>query len=346
MKYLLYLTILTLGLAACSSSNKYYPTQSFSAEKLPVAPDYTKLENWAAHPDKEDAADRVPSDAPVGTTNNQSTAKADVFFVYPTIYDGTEKYHTEWNADIKDTVLNQKINETTIQHQSSVFNGVGRIFSPRYRQAHLNVYYETANKEDAKAAFEIAYQDVKAAFMHYLKNANEGRPLIIASHSQGTNHTERLIKEMVDKEPLREQFVVAYLVGMPIQKDVFENIPVCETPEQTGCYCTWNAYAKDHYPESWEKDLKNATVTNPINWLTDESYASYDDNQGGVLGKFNYKPKLSDAQIKDGMVWIGTPKVPGAALLRTKRWHYAEYNLFYFNIRSNVEQRLNAFLKE
>jgi hypothetical protein len=46
------------------------------------------------------------------------------------------------------------------------------------------------------------------------------------------------------------------------------------------------------------------------------------------------------------MVWIGKPNVFGSFLLRTKRWHYAEYNLFYLNIRENAQARVKAFLKK
>ncbi len=50
------------------------------------------------------------------------------------------------------------------------------------------------NTPDTDSAFEIAYADVKAAFEFYLKIYNNYRPIIIASHSQGTKHTGRLLK--------------------------------------------------------------------------------------------------------------------------------------------------------
>ena len=74
--------------------------------------------------------------------------------------------------------------------------------------------------------------------------------------------------------------------------------------------------------------------------------ADYLDNKGGVLSKFKVKENLSDAQVKDGMVWIGHPKVFGSIFLPTKRWHYAEYNLFYLNIRENAQLRAKTFLEK
>ncbi len=41
-------------------------------------------------------------------------------------------------------------------------------------------------------AFDLAYEDLKTAFENYLKHYNKGRPIIIASHSQGSLHALRL----------------------------------------------------------------------------------------------------------------------------------------------------------
>ncbi len=343
MKYPFFLLFSILIFQACSvATNTYKPIGNFQPNQF-TAPDYNQLEYWAAHPDKRDNADSLPA---TFLTDEQSTSEVDVFFVYPTIYTGTQKTQTNWNSDVNDEAFNQKVDNSTILHQASVFNGTGKIYAPRYRQAHINVYYEKERRQDAEKAFELAYQDVKRAFDFYLKNYNNGRPIVIASHSQGTNHTERLLKEYFDGKDLQKQLIAAYLVGMPIIADSFQNIKPCETPEQTGCFCTWNAYSKDHYPKKWEDDLKYAVATNPLIWTTKGTYADYLDNKGGVLSKFKVKENLSDAQVKDGMVWIGHPKVFGSIFLPTKRWHYAEYNLFYLNIRENAQLRAKTFLEK
>jgi hypothetical protein len=36
---------------------------------------------------------------------------------------------------------------------------------------------------------------VKDAFEYYLKNYNNGRPIIIAGHSQGSGHGARILKD-------------------------------------------------------------------------------------------------------------------------------------------------------
>ena len=57
-----------------------------------------------------------------------------------------------------------------------------------------------------------------------MKNYNNGRPFIIAGHSQGTLHGGKLIKEEIEGTDLMQQFVTAYLVGMPVPENYFKEI--------------------------------------------------------------------------------------------------------------------------
>ena len=60
----------------------------------------------------------------------------------------------------------------------------------------------------AEGALDQAYEDVLAAFDYFLANFNDGRPIIIASHSQGTVHGARLLADRFDNNPnLRNQLV-------------------------------------------------------------------------------------------------------------------------------------------
>ena len=111
-----------------------------------------------------------------------------------------------WNADIDDVALNKKTDNTTILYQASVFNEDCRVFAPRYRQANFNAFF-TNNKVVTDKAFELAYEDIKTAFEYYLEHYNQGRPIIIASHSQGTLHAGRLLKEYFEGKPLQKKFI-------------------------------------------------------------------------------------------------------------------------------------------
>lgn len=303
-------------------------------------PDYAKLEYWAAHPDKVDPADRVP-DSSLKLDGGRSNV--DVFFVYPTTYT-KGKPKGKWNASLEDEDLRMKTDSGTILHQASIFNGSGRVFAPYYRQAHLHAYF-TKEKMKAKSAFDVAYEDVKKAFIYYLENYSEDRPIILAAHSQGTNHATRLLEEFFEQDKiLRGRLVVAYLVGMPIAKNKFENIPVCETAQQLNCFCSWRTYKKGHIPK---KRIVGDTiaVTNPLTWTTGSEKIEKSKNKGSVLKKFEngLLPNLVGAQVNQGILWVDKPKFPGSFLLINKNYHIADYNLFYLNVRENSILRTTSY---
>jgi DUF3089 family protein len=305
-------------------------------------PDYSDPENWAALPNRTDSADQTPHPDLVDL---QQSTEVDIFFLHPTTYLG-KKGENQWNAPIDDDKLNQKTDESSIKNQASIFNGAGRVYAPRYRQAHYENYF-TKDTINAKKAFHLAYLDTKAAFEYYLEHYNNGRPIIIAAHSQGTTHAATLLKDFFDGKPLQNQLVAAYLVGMPISTDYFKHIKVCETPEETGCFCSWRTWKKNHLPKSHNEEI-NIGVTNPLNWKTDSSYAPKKLNEGSVLRKFekSFYPGITDAKVIDGVLWITKPKFPGSFLVWFKNYHIADYNLFYVNVRKNAQLRATTFLNQ
>ncbi len=307
------------------------------------APDYSDLSYWAAHPDKDDPSDRTPGASVSHLSENK---KIDIFFLHPTTHTkGNPKQN--WNGDILNEKLRTKTEEGTILHQASIFNGAGNVYAPFYRQAHIKSYY-TKDKATAKKAFDLAYEDVRAAFIHYLKFNNNGRPFIIAAHSQGTNHATTLIQEIVDLDSqLRNQLVAAYLVGMPIPKNAFKKIPVCETPEQTNCFCSWRTFKEEYTPKKYVLG-DTIAVTNPISWTTNKEKVDKSKNKGSVLKDFDagFTQQLVGAQIHNGMLWVDKPKFPGSFLLTTKNYHIADFNLFYESVRENSIARVERFYQK
>ncbi|MEQ9402397.1 MAG: DUF3089 domain-containing protein [Cyclobacteriaceae bacterium] len=312
-------------------------------DKVPAPPNYDSMQYWIAHPDQEDFADLVPGKGEL--MEYQETADVDVFFIYPTIY--TKKQHKDhpWFADVNDKRLNKKIAKSTIKYQASVFNASSKVYAPLYRQSHIGVFYgDLGLKVDA---LQFSYRDVRRAFKHYLDNYNNGRPIIIASHSQGTMHAVSLIREFFDNQPLQEQLVAAYLVGMPLRVGSFDKIPPCEDENGIGCWMSWNTYRKGYYPPNHDYWYDGVLSTNPLSWKRDSTYVSWGANKGGILKNFRkIRAGLSDAQNADNMLWINRPKFFGNFLLNWNRFHIVDYNLFYMNIRENIERRVENYLKE
>jgi hypothetical protein len=131
---------------------------------------------------------------------------------------------------------------------------------------------------------------------------------------------------------------------MYIPKNYSTELTACKDSTQTGCIAAWRTYKKGYEPEFVKKEMNSCLVTNPLTWKTTNEYAGYHLNRGGVITKFNkLRPNISDARVHNGVIWIGSPRIPGSFLLRMKNFHVGDINLFYMNIRQNVRQRINAF---
>jgi hypothetical protein len=300
-------------------------------------PDYSKLMYWASHPDKWDPSDSIP--APL--KSDKKILEADVFFLHPTtLTDKTDIIPT--NAQFNDGYINKKTDYTSILYQASVFNEC-RVFAPRYRQAHLQMYYETDSIKRFKA-FEGAYNDIKEAFKYYLANFNKGRPIIIASHSQGTTHAKKLIADFFDKKELAEKLIAAYLVGIPVEKKIYSSIPVCKDSLSTGCIISWRTYREGYRNELNSPVDSSILVTNPVIWDLIPLTAQKDQAKGAVLYNFN-KVLYSTHRttIHGDILEISKPKFPGSFLYNVKNYHAGDINLFYLDIRMDVRRRYEQY---
>jgi hypothetical protein len=331
--------MLLISLYSCS--DKYHSFKSnYTFKSHDGTPDYNDLHYWAAHPWKWDPSDSTP--APLRTEIKDSLA--DVFFLYPTSYT-TKLRAGKHNAAIDDDYLNAKTDYSSILYQASVFNQQCRIFSPRYRQAHIGTFFKKQD-DNTEAIFEIAYQDIKTAFEYYLQHWNSGRPIIIASHSQGSRLAERLLKEFFEDKPLQKQLVVAYVLGWGVPKDYFSSLKMCSDSLQTGCICSWRTFRNGYVPYYLKPEKGNSFATNPITWTTGNEYAPRSMNKGSVLTKFN-KVYLhtTDAKINNGLLYVKHPKFPWSFLYFTRNYHPGDINLFYLDIRENIRQRIRSFKK-
>lgn len=329
-------------LLCISCSKKNYPQQgAYSLNVETKIPDYSNPDHWAAHPWKKDLSDSVPADL---KATYKPDSLADVFFIHPTTF--TDNKDRGRNADINDEAINSKTDYSTILYQASVFNEMCRVFAPRYRQAHIRNFF--LSTPDTDTAFEIAYSDVKAAFEFYLKNYHNNRPVIIASHSQGTKHAGRLLKEFFENKPLQKKLVCAYIIGLPVSVDYFSTLKPCTDSLATGCFVSWRTYRKNTEEPQFITDEKfTAVVINPLTWTNEPSFISSRFNKGGVLKNFNrVVPQVVSTQIHNNILWSSKPDVPGKIFYTQKNYHIGDINLFYMNIRENAATRIKAFLKD
>ncbi len=334
-------TLIILLIASCARK----PIGTFDESSVPNTPDYSQSRYWAALPNKLDSADVLLASS---FKNVQENAKVDVFFLHPTTYIG-KKGERNWNASVDNSELNERTDGSTIKYQASIFNGVGRVFAPRYRQIQLQAFEEfyTDRKESAERATALAYSDVKRAFEYYLQNYNNNRPIIIAAHSQGTVMAKELLKDFFDGKSLQEKLVTAYLVGIIVPEGYFKHIPPCDSSSETQCFNTWRTFQRDYEPERSVADT--IVVTNPLTWKTNAAYAPAELNKGVIINdKQKVYENIIDAQVNEslGILWITKPKRPlRLRFFPSKNFHIGDYNLFYLNVRENAVERVNSYLE-
>jgi hypothetical protein len=122
----------------------------------------------------------------------------------------------------------------TILAQAGLLSKYGRFFAPRYRQC-TGVVFDVDTPKDIQAQLmTTSYSDVKAAFLDYLTNYNNGNKIIIAGHSQGSYLLGMLLNDVFDDNPsLKSKLITAALGGMGY---IYEN----NTTSQNGWWNTMN----------------------------------------------------------------------------------------------------------
>ncbi|MEQ8810220.1 MAG: DUF3089 domain-containing protein [Imperialibacter sp.] len=324
--------LLLLGFALSAQDHPLAPYMA-----APAPPDYSNAAAWVALPGRPDPCDIYPRGFK-GEKKPDDVHDVDVFFVYPTML----MKGPDWNADITDEKVNNDIRQLTIRFQASVFNGLGNIYSPYYRQ--MNFYgYRVKTEEETEAAqiaFDTAYADVKNAFLYYVEHFNQGKPFVLAAHSQGTTHSERLLKEVIlPDEALSAKLQLAYLVGMPVAKNM-GNLPPCQDPDDGHCFLSWRTYGYDTLPKTYGDSLASI---NPISFTTTSTLSPKKEHKGVLYqnGKIKFRKTLRVVSAQ-GVVQIKHFSLP-MRIFGFDNWgnyHRADYNLFWVNIRENLAHRL------
>jgi len=171
--------------------------------------------------------------------------RADVFYIHPTTYSSSD-----WNQRMGDGAAQEWTLRSVAERQASAFADCCRLFMPFYRQASSRAFVERDGR--GAAAYELAYDDVRAAFRHYLSTENHGRPFILAGHSQGALLGLWLLQREIAGTPASRRLVAAYLpgIGIPISA-LPAGIPTCLHARQTGCAVSWNSFTEAADTAGW-----------------------------------------------------------------------------------------------
>lgn len=325
-------------------------------QTVPSLQDYAEARNWAATAQLEGAAAQV---AP-GARPRASYRDADIFYIHPT----TDKSTAQWNTDVEDAAINAWTDASVIARQAAIFNACCRVFAPRYRQATAGTSKAGgAVREDAMA---LAYGDVRRAFAYYLAHWNRGRPLILAGHSQGAAHLERLLSEEIDGKPLARQLVAAYVVGIAYPASAVggagSSLAVCAHPDSVQCVVHWSSVLPSNDVEKTRAiavgynraRLPNGTApqvlcVNPMTFELAEPSASASTARGSVPGDPDATaPRALVRQAVSARCDRGVLVVQPDAKLALQplpggSMHYHDLGLFYEDVRENAMLRVQAW---
>ncbi len=263
--------------------NQNAPDHEFDPVLAVEAPDYSDQTFWAALPSMDDPADLVPEGVDPDVVQGQSPV--DVFFIHPTGY----LSGASWTSPMDPDSASEENTKWMMAYQASAYNGCCNVYAPRYREATIYSYFQEPETREQILGF--AYGDVERAFDFFLANYSEGRPFVLASHSQGTHHMRRLLAERINGTELFTRMVAAYAIGsvmIPWSEEYFaglDDVSACESAVDLGCVVHWDTMAEGAPAVEREAD---SLCTNPISWRVDQERAAAADHVGAVPLKIPY----------------------------------------------------------
>ncbi len=294
---------------------------------------------------------------------NSTGKPVDIFYLYPTSYQ--KQSDSSPNICAIDDPIMVKYSKLAFARQATTFETVGNIYAPFYRQADAGYTLTLPQAEQEKVIGGIPTVDATAAFAYYIEHYNNGRPFILAGHSQGSNVLLYLLSGYLKDHPdVYKRMVAAYVIGYSVTPEYLagnSHLKFATGPDDTGVIISYNTQA----PETGGKNpvvLSGALAINPITWTTDETPAAATQNLGSIALNQDGSPVLGDdgtpAPVKDfadatvdkaqGVVICSTAPVeqlaPGNAVFPKGVYHTFDYPFYYFDIKANAAERVEKFL--
>ena len=310
--------------------------------------DYSNRNNWAHLPESADK-------------------EVDTFFVYPTVY-VNPKPDAPMIVPVEDEMLRNNV-KVHFQEAPQAFLGLTNLYEPYYRQSNLCALREKG--KDSSMPFQQQEQrtDVYAALDFYFENYNQGRPFILAGHSQGSLMLKIALRDYFKEHTdYLERMIAAYVIGFSITTEDLEANPAlkfAEGADDTGVIVSWNTEGPGNKNAQSPVVMEHSIAINPLNWKRDDTYASESENLGdrlpaddGSSGFFptsfvTGSPGHADAQVdvERGVVictkldgYYCNPSIPGTkSPFGPASLHTVDYGAYWENLRANIRTRINAY---
>jgi hypothetical protein len=266
-----------------------------------------------------------------------------------------------WNAPLHPGGDTEARTRLFVQSQASALSPAGEVWAPRYRQAAFGAFL--LDSKDARAALDLAYSDVSAAFDRFLAEAGD-KPIILAGHSQGALHLERLLRDKIAGKPIAKRIVAAYVVGWPISTTAdlpALGLPACRSSDQAGCVLSWMSFGDPANPElvlhsydrsagflGRKRERKDLLCVNPITG-TQNGSAPASANTGTLVPSANFKTAALEARrvgarCDNGLLIVdGDIPAFGGLVMPGNNYHAYDYALFWGPIMHDAFRRLMAW---
>ena len=305
-------------------------------EKLEEPIDYSNPEHWMLMPEK-------------------SEKKVDAIYIYPTVY-GTLSEAEDVIANIDDTSM-RVMALYSAANQASVFEESCNVYAPYYRQFTVEGLLDIIDNSP-ESLYYVASRDLYNMLDYYFENLNEGRPFILAGHSQGSLWLTVILEDYMKEHPqYLERMVAAYVIGYSVTKEYLDRNPhlkFAEGAKDTGVIVSYNTEGPGN-KDAYNCVVKKGAVSiNPINWTLDETYASVKENKGSLNESGELVKNYADAvlDVERGVVICNsvknTPEMQNAMAnyFGSESFHLQDYNLYYGNLQQNVADRIDSFMKK
>jgi pimeloyl-ACP methyl ester carboxylesterase len=293
--------------------------------------------------------------------------KVAVFYVYPTAYaraPGGPIY-----CAVNDSQMMQSA-QVAFQRQATAFRTVGDIYAPYYRQIDATYQLEQPFAQQKKNIAGIPSTDVFAAFKHFLKHFDRGRPFILVGHSQGSAVLANLLAKYMKAHPaVYARMICAYVPGYPIQGSYLRQHPFLKFAKgrsDTGVIASWNTEAPTIASPS-PVVQPGAIAINPITWTRKQTKASAAKNRGSIEldpatngtpvlnsdGTIKRFKNVADARVDKakGVVICSTVDASAPPYFRPGGFpmgvlHTFDYPLYFFSVRANAGDRVAQYFAE
>jgi hypothetical protein len=328
-------TLISFAFAAtlCSSCKEDNASQPVS-----LATDYSKVSHWLSVP------------APV--------MAVDVFYLYPTCW--TKTSSSAPNICDIDNASMLAGAPPEFARQATAFETFANVFAPFYRQADAGYTLGLTEDQREQVIGGIPTSDVTAAFEYYIQHYNEGRPFILAGHSQGSNVLIHLLSGYMKNNPaVYQRMIAAYVIGYPVTAAYLADNPhlkFAQGPDDVGVIISYNTQAPSVVPPNNPVvSTQVGLVINPLTWTRSETEATTAEGLGSLMPdsvtlNFQPVPQYADARIDLNKGVLVCSTADSNALYKYTSgfgmgvYHSFDYPFYYFNLRANAQNRANKFL--